>query len=105
VSEYVVIMTTTANDAEATRIATALVEKKLAACVQASAITSTYRWQGKVTTDKEIRLLVKAPKTHYAAIEQLISSMHSYETPQILALPIVAAARPYTDWIDAETQA
>ena len=98
--KYLVVMTTCASDEEATRLAQALVEKKLAACVQASHITSTYRWQGAVETAPEVRLLIKARAADYDAIAALIAAMHSYENPEILAIPVAAGAQPYLDWID-----
>ena len=54
-------------------------------------------------TDKEVRLMIKAPLANYEAIEKLIGSLHSYETPQIVAIPVVAGSQSYLDWIDAET--
>lgn len=102
-TKYLVIMTTCAHDEQAARIAAALVEEKLAACVQASGIRSTYRWKGKVETEPEVRLLIKARAADYAAIAALIASMHSYENPEVLAIPVVAGAQHYLDWIDAET--
>lgn len=103
-TRYVMVMTTCANDEQAARIATALVEKKLAACVQASHITSTYRWKGAIETEPEVRLLIKAKGADYEAIAALIAAMHSYENPQVLAIPVIAGAPLYLDWIDAETR-
>jgi periplasmic divalent cation tolerance protein len=103
-AKYVIVMTTCPTDEEATRIATALVQGKMAACVQASAITSTYRWQGAVETGKEVRLMVKAKRANYAAIEALVRVMHSYENPEVLAVPVLAGSRNYLEWIEAETQ-
>jgi len=103
-TQYAIILTTCAGDEQAARIATALVEQKLAACVQASHITSTYRWQGTVETESEVRLSIKARLTDYEAIAALIAAMHSYENPQVLAIPIVAGAPAYLDWIESETR-
>jgi len=103
-TKYSVIMTTCASDEQAARIATALIEQKLAACVQASHITSTYRWKGAVETEPEVRLSIKARAADYEAIAALIAAMHSYENPQVLAIPIVAGAPAYLDWIEAETR-
>jgi periplasmic divalent cation tolerance protein len=100
---YVIVMTTCVSAAQARELATALLEKQLAACVQASDIRSIYRWKGAVETSNEVRLMIKARRADYAAIEALIVAMHSYETPEILALPIVAGARAYLDWIDSAT--
>jgi periplasmic divalent cation tolerance protein len=102
-AKYLIVMTTCAGDEEAARISTALVEKKLAACVQASPITSTYRWQGAVETAPEVRLLIKAKAADFDPIATLIGSLHSYENPQIVAVPVIAGAQPYLDWIETET--
>jgi periplasmic divalent cation tolerance protein len=103
-SRYVMVMTTCPNDEEASRLAAALLEKKLSACVQASNITSTYRWKGAVETEREVRLLIKARYADYTAIEALIKSTHSYETPEVLAIPVIAGSQSYLDWIDTETR-
>jgi periplasmic divalent cation tolerance protein len=103
-SRYVMVITTCADDEQATQLATALVDKKLAACVQASNITSTYRWKGAVETAGEVRLLIKARYSDYRAIEALIKSTHSYETPEILAVPVITGSAAYLEWIDTETR-
>ena len=103
-SKYAMVMTTCPNDEQATRLAAALLERKLAACVQASDIISTYRWKGVVETAREIRLLIKAKYADYDAIEALIKSTLAYENPEVLAIPIVAGSRIYLDWIDTETR-
>ena len=103
-ARYVIVMTTCPDDEQANRLATALVEKKLAACVQASNITSTYRWKGGIETGKEVRLMVKAKYADYDAIEALILAGHSYENPEVIAVPVSAGSRMYLDWIDAETR-
>jgi len=100
---HILVITACANDEEASQLASALVARKLAACVQASNITSTYRWKGVVETGKEVRLMIKAKRADYSAIETLIKSMHSYETPEVVAVPVIAGSKSYLDWIDAET--
>jgi periplasmic divalent cation tolerance protein len=101
--QYMIVMTACASQEEASRLAAALVEKKLAACVQASEITSTYRWKGAVETSKEVRLMIKAKVADYPAIEALISALHSYEVPEVLAIPVIAGSSAYLGWIDSET--
>jgi periplasmic divalent cation tolerance protein len=96
-------MTTCSTEEQARELATALLEKRLAACVQASDITSTYRWNGAVESSNEVRLTIKAKGADYAAIEALILALHSYDTPQVLAIPVVAGSRAYLDWVDVET--
>jgi periplasmic divalent cation tolerance protein len=103
-ARYLIVMTTCPGEEEATRLARVLVEKKLAACVQASHITSTYRWQGAVETAPEVRLLIKAKAADYDAIAALIGALHSYQNPEVLAIPVTAGAQPYLDWIDAATR-
>jgi periplasmic divalent cation tolerance protein len=99
-ARYVIVMTTCPDDEQASRLATALVEKKLAACVQASDIISTYSWKGVIETGKEVRLMIKAKYADYEAIEALILATHSYENPEVLAVPVIAGSRLYLDWID-----
>jgi periplasmic divalent cation tolerance protein len=103
-ARYVMVITTCPDDEQATRLATALVEKKLAACVQASPIVSIYRWKGAVETGKEVRLMIKAKYADYAAIEAFILAGHSYENPEVIAIPVIAGSRMYLDWIDTETR-
>jgi periplasmic divalent cation tolerance protein len=103
-ARYLIVMTTCPGEEEATRLARMLVEKKLAACVQASHITSTYRWQGAVETAPEVRLLIKAKAADYEAIAALVAALHSYENPEVLAIPVTAGAQLYLDWIEAETR-
>ena len=103
-AKHLIVMTTCPSDEQAARLARALVEKKLAACVQASHITSTYRWQGAVETAPEVRLLIKAKAADYEAIAALIAALHSYENPEVLAIPVTAGAQLYLDWLEAETR-
>ena len=102
--KYIVVIATCPDEELATRIAGVLVERKLAACVQASAITSTYRWQGAIETAQEVRLMIKAKSADYDAIQACIVELHSYQNPEVIALPVVAGSRLYLDWIDAQTR-
>lgn len=102
--DYIVIITTCPNAEQATKLAEMLIKQQLVACVQASDITSTYRWQGVVETAKEVRLMIKAKRADYEAIEAFVRVTHPYENPEILALPVVAGSRAYLEWIDMETR-
>lgn len=94
---------TTIDDAErAATIARALVERRLAACVQISSIQSVYRWEGDVQEDPELRLLIKTTRERYAAVEALLKELHSYDLPAIVALDIAAASPEYADWVEGE---
>ncbi|MDP6439304.1 MAG: divalent-cation tolerance protein CutA [Candidatus Brocadiia bacterium] len=101
--EHVQVLTTTEAREEAESIARALTEQRLAACVQiVGPVTSTYRWKGKVETAEEWLCIIKSRKALYERIEQAIKAIHSYETPEIIALPIVAGSAAYLNWLDEE---
>ena len=102
-SEYIQVVTTTQRREDADRIARALVEARLAACVQvAGPITSTYRWRGKIETAEEWQCWAKSRRELYDEIEQAIRHIHPYEVPEILALPILAGGADYLAWLEAE---
>ena len=99
-SEPIVVLMTAANREEANQIAELLVSARLAACVQIlPEIESVYRWQGEVKREQEILLLAKATRARFDEIESKVRAMHSYETPEIIALPITAASEPYLKWL------
>lgn len=103
VSEFIQILTTTASEHDARKIAGALVEERLAACVQVvGPITSTYRWQGAVERAQEFLCLIKTRAEAYSRVEERIRQLHPYEVPEIVALPITAASAAYLAWIDGE---
>jgi len=102
-AEYIQIITTTEKRAEAEIIAALLVESGLAACVQiVGPITSTYSWKGRVETAEEWQCLIKTRADLFGEVERSIKSAHSYETPEIIALPIKAGSREYLDWMEEE---
>jgi periplasmic divalent cation tolerance protein len=99
-SEPIVVLMTAASRDEANRIAEMLVGARLAACVQIlPEIESVYRWQGDVQREKEILLLAKTVASRFEELESKVRAMHSYETPEIIALPIAAASEPYLKWL------
>ncbi|MCX6582081.1 MAG: divalent-cation tolerance protein CutA [Candidatus Aminicenantes bacterium] len=103
-SEYVQIITTTDSRAAAAKIAVTLVKEKLAACVQVSGpISSTYEWKGKIEQAEEWVCAVKTRKDLYPRVEGRIKALHTYETPEIIALPITAGNPAYLAWIDEVT--
>jgi periplasmic divalent cation tolerance protein len=102
-NEHVEIQITCGSAAEAELIASALVEQRLAACVQQLPIRSTYRWNGAVERDDEILLLVKTRLARYSDVERTVLELHSYDVPAITCVEIVSGSRSYLDWIDAET--
>jgi len=100
----IVIFITAANKKEAKKIAQQLVKSKLVACVNIiEGIKSLFRWKGKVDLAKEVLLVVKSRKEKLAKIIKLVKSLHSYEVPEIIALPIVGGYKPYLNWINDST--
>jgi periplasmic divalent cation tolerance protein len=101
-----IVVLTNCPDAEsADRIATALIEERVAACVNRLApAESTYRWQGRIEHATEVPLLIKTTAERYPALEQAIRRLHPYSVPEIVALPIVAGFLPYLAWIDEQTR-
>ncbi len=101
--EAIEISTTTATRADAERIAAALVERRLAACVQVNGpITSCYRWQGAIETAQEWLCTVKTTRPAYEQVEQAIRQLHPYDEPEIIAVPIVAGSEGYLTWLEQQ---
>ena len=96
----IVVFMTAANGEEATRLADMLVGAHLAACVQIlPEMESVYRWQGKIERQAEVLLIAKTTLGKFEELEREVRALHSYETPEILALPIVTASAPYLEWL------
>lgn len=103
-SQACVVLVTTGSEVEAETIATALLEERLAACVNIlSPVRSLYRWQGKIADDREWLLVIKTRAERFAAVEARVRALHSYEVPEIISLPLLAGSADYLDWILAET--
>ncbi|MEX2142090.1 MAG: divalent-cation tolerance protein CutA [Pirellulales bacterium] len=97
------VITTTATLDDARRIARELVERRLAACVQiVGPIESIYRWEGQVETAQEWQCWIKTRGDLYAAVEQTIRELHSYEVPEILTM-VAEGSKAYLDWLRRET--
>ena len=101
--EYIQVVTTTEKKEDAERIAKALVEKRLAGCVQiVGPIVSTYWWKENIAKAEEWLCLVKSRKDLYEELETSIKEIHPYETPEIIALPIIAGSKDYLKWLSNE---
>ncbi|MGA3294734.1 MAG: divalent-cation tolerance protein CutA [Candidatus Acidiferrales bacterium] len=100
-AEKIVVLVTCGSANEARRIGRALVGRRLAACANLvrAPIESIYRWKGKVESAKEFLLIVKTSCGRFAALRKEVQRLHSYDVPEIIALPISAGARAYLDWI------
>lgn len=101
-SEHVMVFITASSFREADKIAQALVEKMLAACVNIIPfIASVYRWQEEVQSDIEVLLIVKSRRDVFEHLVSCVKELHSYETPEIIALPVVAGDADYLRWLDS----
>jgi periplasmic divalent cation tolerance protein len=104
-TEVLLILGTAANQEEAARIGERVVKAKLAACANViPGIQSIYRWKGKVVKSEEVLLILKSTKPRYAALEKMIKAMHTYETPEIIALPVKEGLDQYLRWVRTETR-
>jgi len=104
-SQPIVVLLTAPNGEEAARIAEQLVGAHLAACVQIlPEIRSVYRWKGEIARENEVLLLAKTTRARFSELEQAVRSIHSYETPEIIALAVTAASDPYLTWLISELQ-
>lgn len=102
---FIVILVTAANRAEAELIGQSLVEKKLAACCNiVEPIFSIFHWEGKVCRENEVLLIIKSIKNRFDDIVSEVKKLHSYATPEIIALPIIAGTEDYLSWIQKETR-
>lgn len=96
----IVVFLTAASGEEATRLADLLIGAHLAACVQIlPEMESVYRWQGQVERQSEILLIAKTTREKFADLEREVRALHSYETPEIIAVPIITGSQPYLDWL------
>ncbi len=100
---HCMVLVTCANESDAKTLASKLVTKKLAACVQIHPVTSIYTWEGNIHTDPEFRLIIKTRDHLYHDLEKHILTFHDYEVPQILQVPIDKGLTSYLNWIDENT--
>jgi len=98
--ETLIVLTTCGNADDARALAQALVERRLAACVNTVGdITSVYRWRGRIEHDQETLLIIKTTAERFVAVENAIRELSKYELPEVLALPVTAGAARYLDWV------
>lgn len=97
---HIVVFVTAGNKKEAQKIASGLIKKKLAACVNIAKVDSIFFWEGKVRKSKESLLIIKSTKAKFPQLARTVKSLHSYDLPEIIALPVIAGDKPYLRWID-----
>ena len=100
-TDKIVVLVTSGSAKEARKIARAVVEQRLAACVNivTSPVQSVYRWKGRVESAKEFLLIIKTTQSRFAKLEAAVERHHSYDVPEIIALPIARGAATYLNWI------
>ena len=102
---FLLILTTESNQKKARGIADTLLRRKLAACVTISSVAeSHYRWKGKRCKSREVMLFIKTRAALYSKLEKVLRSVHSYDNPEILAIPVKKGSASYMKWIAAETK-
>jgi periplasmic divalent cation tolerance protein len=100
VNGELIVFVTAASEEEAASIADTLVTERLAACVNIiRAIESIYRWEGKVTRDSEALMIIKTTDERYADLERRVKELHSYSTPEVIAVKIDRGSAGYLDWL------
>lgn len=100
-TKFRIVLVTCGKLSEARKLARAIVEERLAACVNISTnpIESVYRWKGKVEAAREYLLIIKGTEKRLAELEKLVGRMQSYDVPEFIVLPVVGGSRKYLDWI------
>lgn len=105
-TDKVIVFVTCANAEEAAKIARVLVNQRLAACVNISSpIRSIYRWQGKLSDDQEVMLVIKTARPLFDRVRRLVEKLHSYQVPEVVCLPIIDAAPNYLNWLTSSVRA
>ena len=105
-TDKVVVFVTCGSASEAGRIARALVEQRLAACVGiSSSVRSVYRWGGKLCDDREVLLVIKTSRDLFDRVRRAVEKLHSYQVPEVVCLPMIDASPNYLNWLTASVRA
>ncbi len=103
-TDCILVFVTASSEKEGEKIAQALVEEKLAACVNVlPAMKSIYRWKGEIASEQEVLLLAKTKDRLFEKLKKRVLELHSYEVPEIIALPVLAGSEAYLGWVGKET--
>lgn len=103
-TDKIVVLTTCGSEDEARKLASVLIEKRMAACVNiTSPVTSVYRWNGSIEQAHEWMLIIKSRRERFEELRVVLESAHSYELPEVLAIPVVEGSPNYLAWVEAET--
>ncbi|MEW6108021.1 MAG: divalent-cation tolerance protein CutA [Nitrospirota bacterium] len=103
-SGYIVVFITSSNEQEAEKIAKAVIESRLAACVNIiKNVRSIYRWQGRIEDDNEALMIVKTRSDLFEELLNAVKGLHSYSVPEVIAMPIIEGSGDYLKWLEKET--
>ncbi|MCK5024605.1 MAG: divalent-cation tolerance protein CutA [Thermoplasmata archaeon] len=102
--KYLVVLITAPNDQEASILSHALVEEKLIACANRFPVQSIYRWQDNIENEAEIMLICKIMASNLDKLIKRVKELHSYDVPEIIALPILGGSKDYLDWVSENTK-
>lgn len=103
-TDALVVLVTAGSESEAETIATALLDERLAACVNVGGpMRSLYRWQGRIADDREWQLVIKTRLDLFAALADRVRALHSYDVPEIIGLPVTAGSPAYLAWLKETT--
>lgn len=101
-TDYMIVLVTMANKQEAEKIIQHLLDDKLIACANIiGSVTSFFRWSGNIERAEECLVLLKSRKDLFERLTEVVKTMHSYEVPEILALPVVEGSKDYLDWLES----
>jgi periplasmic divalent cation tolerance protein len=101
VNSFIIVYVTTTNKAEAEKIAQTLLTKRLIACVNiVGPVSSYFYWNGKIDSAEEFLMIMKSRVDLFGVLEECVRGLHSYEVPEIVAVPIVEGSKAYFDWLD-----
>lgn len=101
-TDYIIVLITTASKQEAEKIVQHLLDDKLIACANIiGSVTSFFRWSGNIERAEECLVLLKSRKDLFERLIEVVKTMHSYEVPEILALPVVEGSKDYLDWLES----
>jgi periplasmic divalent cation tolerance protein len=103
-TDYILVFITASSEKEGEKIASSLVKERLAACVNLiGRMESNFRWKGQICSEREVLLIVKTKDRLFEKLKKRVVELHSYEVPEILALPILAGFEKYLSWVEEET--
>jgi periplasmic divalent cation tolerance protein len=101
-NDHLVVLVTASSSAQARRIARRLLQSKLAACVNMIPVESMFLWKGEIQEEEEVLMVIKTRSEAFDELMNAVKSMHTYDTPEIIGMPVVMGSREYLKWIDDE---